>query len=150
MCAQGLYASGGQRLSNVFFVFSWFSHGFLWFFIVFSKNWISKNWKSIDIHCWTPSMKIDGFPSMNINGFPSIVGPFFGPHWAAVDRGLGLSGRGAWAIRRDSLELWPGLSYRTWLKSWGHVVFHCFFKELDFKELEIHRYSLMDTINEYQ
>ena len=28
--------------------------------------------------------------------------------------------------------------------------FHGFFKELDFKELEIHRYSLMDTINEYQ
>ncbi len=27
---------------------------------------------------------------------------------------------------------------------------HSFFKELDFKELEIHRYSLMDTINEYQ
>ena len=27
--------------------------------------------------------------------------------------------------------------------------FHGFFKELDFKELEIHRYSLMDTINEY-
>ena len=25
-----------------------------------------------------------------------------------------------------------------------------FFKELDFKELEIHRYSLLDTINEYQ
>ncbi len=28
--------------------------------------------------------------------------------------------------------------------------FHGFFKELDFKELEIHRYSLLDTINEYQ
>ena len=26
--------------------------------------------------------------------------------------------------------------------------FHGFFKELDFKELEIHRYSLLDTINE--
>ena len=30
------------------------------------------------------------------------------------------------------------------------MVFHGFFKELDFKELEIHRYSLLDTINEYQ
>ena len=44
------------------------------------------------------------------------------------------------------------------------MVFHCFFmvfivfpsffngffKELDSKELEIHRYSLLDTINEYQ
>ena len=29
-------------------------------------------------------------------------------------------------------------------------VFHSFFKELDFKELEIHRHSLLDTINEYQ
>ena len=28
--------------------------------------------------------------------------------------------------------------------------FHGFFKELDFKELEIHRYSLLDTTNEYQ
>ena len=28
--------------------------------------------------------------------------------------------------------------------------FHGFFNELDFKELEIHRYSLLDTINEYQ
>ena len=27
---------------------------------------------------------------------------------------------------------------------------HGFFKELDSKELEIHRYSLLDTINEYQ
>ena len=27
--------------------------------------------------------------------------------------------------------------------------FHCFFKELDFKELEIHRYSVLDTINEF-
>jgi len=30
------------------------------------------------------------------------------------------------------------------------MVFHGFFKELDFTELEIHRYSLLDTINEYQ
>ena len=30
------------------------------------------------------------------------------------------------------------------------MVFYGFFKELDFKELEIHRYSLLDTINEYQ
>ena len=30
------------------------------------------------------------------------------------------------------------------------IVFNSFFKELDFKELEIHRYSLLDTINEYQ
>ena len=30
------------------------------------------------------------------------------------------------------------------------MVFHGFFKELDFKELEIHRYSLLDTIHEYQ
>ena len=30
------------------------------------------------------------------------------------------------------------------------MFFHGFFKELDFKELEIHRYSLLDTINEYQ
>jgi hypothetical protein len=45
-----------------FIVFSWF----------FSKNWISKNWKSIDIHCWTPPMNNNGFPSMNINGFPSM------------------------------------------------------------------------------
>ena len=30
------------------------------------------------------------------------------------------------------------------------LFFHGFFKELDFKELEIHRYSLLDTINEYQ
>ena len=30
------------------------------------------------------------------------------------------------------------------------LFFHGFFKELDFKELEIHRYSLMDTMNEYQ
>ena len=28
--------------------------------------------------------------------------------------------------------------------SWFLIVFHRFFKELDFKELEIHRYSLMD------
>ena len=28
--------------------------------------------------------------------------------------------------------------------------YHGFFKELDSKELEIHRYSLLDTINEYQ
>ena len=31
-----------------------------------------------------------------------------------------------------------------------HGFFHGFFKELDFKELEIYRYSLLDTINEYQ
>jgi len=35
---------------------------------------------------------------------------------------------------------------------WFFIVFHCFFygffKELDFKELEIHRYSLLDTTNE--
>ena len=31
-----------------------------------------------------------------------------------------------------------------------YIFFHGFFKELDFKELEIHGYSLMDTINEYQ
>ena len=31
-----------------------------------------------------------------------------------------------------------------------HGFFIVFFKELDFKELEIHRYSLMDTTNEYQ
>jgi len=30
------------------------------------------------------------------------------------------------------------------------LFFHGFFKELDFKELEIHRYSLLDTTNEYQ
>ena len=30
------------------------------------------------------------------------------------------------------------------------LFFHGFFKELGFKELEIHRYSLLDTINEYQ
>ena len=30
------------------------------------------------------------------------------------------------------------------------LFFRCFFKELDFKELEIHRYSSMDTINEHQ
>jgi len=30
------------------------------------------------------------------------------------------------------------------------MVFHGFFKELDFKELEIQRYSSLDTINEYQ
>ena len=30
------------------------------------------------------------------------------------------------------------------------LVFHGFFKELDSKELEIHRYSLLDTINEFQ
>ena len=30
------------------------------------------------------------------------------------------------------------------------MVFHGFFKELDSKELDIHRYSLVDTINEYQ
>ena len=47
-------------------------HGFSWFFMFFSKNWISKNWKSIDIHCWTPSMNINGLPPMNINGFPSM------------------------------------------------------------------------------
>ena len=44
------------------------------FFMVFSKNWISKNWKSIDIHCWTSINEsqwksinefIDGHPSMN-------------------------------------------------------------------------------------
>ena len=29
------------------------------------------------------------------------------------------------------------------------LFFHRFFKDLDFKELEIHRYSLMDTLNEY-
>ena len=34
--------------------------------------------------------------------------------------------------------------------SWCFIVFHGFFKELDFKELEIHRYSLLDTINESQ
>ena len=39
--------------------------------------------------------------------------------------------------------------------SWFFIVFSIvfswfFFKELDFKELEIHRYSLMDTANEYQ
>ena len=28
--------------------------------------------------------------------------------------------------------------------AWFFMVFHGFFKELDFKELEIHRYSLMD------
>ena len=31
-----------------------------------------------------------------------------------------------------------------------HGFFHGFFKELDSKELEIHRYSFMDTINEYR
>ena len=30
------------------------------------------------------------------------------------------------------------------------LFFNGFFKELDFKELEIHRYSLWDTIDEYQ
>ena len=51
---------------------SWFLYGF---FMVFSKNWISKNWTSIDIHCWTPSMNINGFPSMNIDGFPVLWNP---------------------------------------------------------------------------
>ena len=31
-------------------VFVWFSYSFFMFFMVFAKNWISKNWKSIDIH----------------------------------------------------------------------------------------------------
>ena len=80
-----------QCFSLFFHGCSWLFHGFsLLFhgFHCFSKNWISKNWKSIDIYCWTPSMNINGFPSMNINGFPSmnslmvhqwIWAPSFGP-----------------------------------------------------------------------
>ena len=44
----------------MFFVFS-----FSWLCHVFSKNWISKNWKSTGIHWWTPSsIFIDGHPSL--------------------------------------------------------------------------------------
>ena len=32
----------------------------------------------------------------------------------------------------------------SWFCHGFSIVFHCFFKELDFKELEIHRYSLLD------
>ena len=54
-------------------------------FMVFSKNWISKNWKSIGIHCWTsindihygPSMIIIDGPSMNMVRF--LWAPFFEP-----------------------------------------------------------------------
>ena len=38
----------------------------------------------------------------------------------------------------------------SWFSHSFLLFFHGFFKELDFKELEIHRYSLLDTINEYQ
>ena len=50
--------------------------------------------------------------------------------------------------------LWPPLG-RLWPPRcslcvlWFRMRF-VVFKELDFKELEIHRYSLMDTINEHQ
>ena len=97
---------------HCFSVFSWFFkvfHGFfmvvLWFAMVFSKNWISKNWKSIDIHCWTSINEyqwisidefIDGHPSMNslmdihelidgpsMNMVPFLWAPSLGPFlWA--------------------------------------------------------------------
>ena len=75
--------------------------------MVFLKNWISKNWISIDIHWWTSINEfIDGHPSMNlfmdihqwihwwisINEYgPLLLGPFlwafpFGPHAAAAWR----------------------------------------------------------------
>jgi len=51
-------------------VFSLFFIVFHCFFMVFSKNWISKNWKSIDIHCWT---SINEYQWISINEF--IDGP---------------------------------------------------------------------------
>ena len=74
---------GEPVFHGFFMVFSWFVMVYSWFFIVFSwifivffmvfqRTGFPKNWKSIDIHCWTPSMNINGFPSMNINGFPSM------------------------------------------------------------------------------
>ena len=56
------------------------------------------------------------------------------------------------------LDLWPIQTPEEWVQKKQNLrffivfplFFHGFFKELDFKELEIHRYSLLDTINEYQ
>ena len=54
-------------------------------------------------------------------------------------------------------EILVGIFGFPWFCSWFVIIFHCFFKELDFKELEIHWYSLLDmhqwihwwSINEY-
>ena len=101
-----------QRLNqeSIFYGFSLFFHGVLkvfhcWF-MVFSKNWISKNWKSIDIHCWTSINEyqwisineyqwisinefIDG-PSMNM--VPFLRAPFFGPFFGPIGPPLGPGG----------------------------------------------------------
>jgi len=101
-----------------FYGFSLFS---IVFFMVFSKNWISKNWKSIDIHCWTPPMNNNGFPSMNINGFPSmnsfmvhqwIWSPSFGPLSLVPFFGLHAAAFGPHGARA-AMKSWQGLLAKT-------------------------------------
>ena len=104
---------------HVFFIvfqriFAWFSivfHGFRMVFLcvlmVFSKNWISKNWKSIDIHWCTPPVTTNGFPSMNINGFPSMnINGFPSTNSWMVHQWI-------WSPFFGSLSLGPFLWHRT-------------------------------------
>jgi len=68
------YSNISLFFHGFFMVFHGFVMVFHCFFMVLSKNWISKNWKSTDIHCWTSLNEsqwksinefIDGHPSMN-------------------------------------------------------------------------------------
>ena len=79
-------------------------------------------WISMDFHQWIHWWSINEYG-------PLSLGPFFGArtNW---DRDMELSGQG------------HGLFMV--LYGFSLFFFHGFFKELDFKELEIHRYSLLD------
>ena len=141
-------------------------HGF---FMVFSKNWVSKNWKSIDIHCWTCINEfIDGYPSIifidgpsmiiidgpSMNMVPFLWAPFFGSFFGPFFGPLLLGPMGPRHLQcatpmgpggRAAEELLKGAQMRIECAkveavfSWFLMVFHGFFKEL-----EIHRYSFMD------
>ena len=103
--------------------------------MVFSKNWIPKNWKSIGIHCWTSINEFIDGPSMNslrdaINEFidgPSMnMVPFlWALLWAPWDR--------LWAPWGPGNSLAP-VSDRGERKehtrffivfAWIFMVFHC-------------------------
>ena len=85
---------------------------------------------------------IDEFIDGSLSLGPFLWVPFFGPHDAGK-----LAQCSATLGSLHSLSI-PVLS---WLFHGFFMVVHCFFmvfhgfsKELDFKELEIHQYSLMD------